>query len=93
MVEAFHGKDGQGMLPEGPFGARGDDCLGFSDYADVLVNRLRNPTAWPVGLGIYAQWGAGKVSETEELVEIDCTSLRFFCKNQLHFQHKAYIST
>lgn len=64
------------MLPEEQFKARDDECLGFSDYADVLANRLQNPTSWPVGLGIYAQWAAGKVNDSEVLVEIDRTSLR-----------------
>ena len=52
----------QEVLLEGPLSIRNRDCLGFGDYADVLVDRLQNPKAWPVGLGIYAQWGAGKAS-------------------------------
>jgi len=59
-AEAFPGKDDQGMLFEGPLKSRDHDCLGFDDYADVLGSRLQDPAAWPVGLGIYAQWGAGK---------------------------------
>ena len=43
MVEAFHEKDEQGMLLEGPFRARDCDYLGFSDYADVLLHQLQHP--------------------------------------------------
>ena len=57
----------QGVLLEGPPRARNGDCLGFGDYADVLVDRLRKPEAWPIGLGIFAQWGAGKASNPKEL--------------------------
>lgn len=60
-VEAFPVKEDQGMLFEGPLRTRDSDCLGFADYAEVLANRLKDPAAWPVGLGIFAQWGAGKV--------------------------------
>ena len=76
MVEAFHEKDEQGMLLEGPLRARDRDYLGFSDYADVLVNRLQDPAAWPVGLGIYAQWGAGKASKLEAYLKLNSTSYR-----------------
>ena len=61
------GKKQQGVLLEGPRRVQKEDCLGFDDYADVLVDRLREPEAWPVGLGIYAQWGGGKASNSEEL--------------------------
>ncbi|CAM9288617.1 unnamed protein product [Ectocarpus sp. 8 AP-2014] len=38
------------------------DILAFDKYANVLVDRLSDPDMWPVSLGIYAQWGAGKSS-------------------------------
>lgn len=47
-------KDSPGELEE-------QDKLSFKDYARVLVKRLSTPDTWPVSLGIYAQWGAGKV--------------------------------
>ncbi|CAM9330626.1 unnamed protein product, partial [Sphacelaria rigidula] len=37
------------------------DCLHFSDYADVIAEHVLAPGAWPVGVGILGQWGAGKV--------------------------------
>ena len=52
----------QRILPEAPLFSKSDDCLNFDDYADVLSDRVRDPRVWPVGVGIYAQWGAGKVS-------------------------------
>ena len=55
------------MLLEGPLRVSSKDYLGFGDYADVLVDRLQKPEVWPVGLGIFAQWGAGKASKSEEL--------------------------
>jgi len=66
-VEAFPVKEDQGMLFEGPLRTRDSDCLGFADYAEVLASRLQDPAAWPDGLGIFAQWGAGKVRWEENL--------------------------
>lgn len=59
---AFPQKYPQGVLLEAPVSAGTPDCLEFGDYADVLVERMTDPAAWPVGVGVYAQWGAGKVS-------------------------------
>lgn len=50
------------VLPETPLREPADDSLRFEDYAEVLVEHLRIPTVWPVGVGIYAEWGAGKSS-------------------------------
>lgn len=61
VASPFPEKGDQGVLLEGPLSTREQDCLDFGDYADVLVRRLSDSAAWPVGVGIYAQWGAGKV--------------------------------
>lgn len=58
-------KKQQGVVLEAPISADASDRLEFGDYADVLVERMTDPAAWPVGVGIYAQWGAGKVSPHE----------------------------
>lgn len=58
----FPTKEHQGVVPEAPISSDATDCLEFGDYADVLVERITDPAAWPVGVGVYAQWGAGKVS-------------------------------
>lgn len=42
-VEAFPGKDDQGMLLEGPLRTRDSDYLRFNDYAEVLADRLQDP--------------------------------------------------
>ncbi|CAN0386319.1 unnamed protein product, partial [Scytosiphon promiscuus] len=60
IASPFPEKGEQGVLLEGPVSDPTQDCLDFGDYADVLVRRLCNSAAWPVGVGIYAQWGAGK---------------------------------
>lgn len=40
---------------------RGDDRLGFKDYAAAFAALLRNPaTQPPLTIGIYASWGMGK---------------------------------
>lgn len=40
---------------------RGDDRLGFKDYAEAFAAVLRNPaTRPPLTIGIYAAWGMGK---------------------------------
>eukprot|EP00903_Cladosiphon_okamuranus_P022759 g20951.t1 len=55
------GTKDQHILLEAPI-SKDSDYLEFGQYAEVLTNRITNPTAWPVGVGIYAQWGAGKSS-------------------------------
>ncbi|CAM9533755.1 unnamed protein product, partial [Ectocarpus sp. 8 AP-2014] len=60
----FPTKEHQGVLLEAPVSSEGPDCLEFGDYADVLVERMTDPAAWPVGVGVYAQWGAGKSAPT-----------------------------
>ncbi|CAN0227177.1 unnamed protein product, partial [Scytosiphon promiscuus] len=45
-----------------------EDILAFDKYAEVLVERLRDPDMWPVSLGIYAQWGAGKVRNQDVIL-------------------------
>lgn len=56
-------KDGKGNGT--PSAQKDEDILAFDKYAEVLVERLRDPDMWPVSLGIYAQWGAGKVRNQE----------------------------
>ncbi|CAM9693883.1 unnamed protein product, partial [Laminaria digitata] len=59
-LRLFPTKERQGVLLEAPISADAPDCLEFVDYADVLVERMTDPAAWPVGVGVYTQWGAGK---------------------------------
>ncbi|CAN0148534.1 unnamed protein product [Ascophyllum nodosum] len=66
--EPFPRKKEQGVLLEGPLRVSSKDYLGFGDYADVLVDRLQKPEVWPVGLGIFAQWGAGKSTLCELII-------------------------
>lgn len=51
----------QGVLLEAPLTAKVHDFLRFEDYADVIAEHILAPNAWPVGVGIFAKWGAGKV--------------------------------
>ncbi|CAM9597767.1 unnamed protein product [Scytosiphon promiscuus] len=69
IASPFPEKGEQGVLLEGPVSDPKQDCLDFGDYADVLVRRLCNSAAWPVGVGIYAQWGAGKSSLVELMIQ------------------------
>ncbi|CAM9643523.1 unnamed protein product [Scytosiphon promiscuus] len=72
VVSPFPEKGDHGGLLEGPVSGSEQDHLGFGDYADVLARRLSDSAVWPVGVGIYAQWGAGKSS----LVELIITGLK-----------------
>ncbi|CAM9628063.1 unnamed protein product [Ectocarpus sp. 12 AP-2014] len=65
----FPTKEHQGVLLEAPVSSEGPDCLEFGDYADVLVERMTDPAAWPVGVGVYAQWGAGKSSLLQQIID------------------------
>lgn len=61
-LRLFPTAEHQRVLLEAPISGDASDRLEFVDYADVLVERMTDPAAWPVGVGIFAQWGAGKVS-------------------------------
>lgn len=73
----------RGSLLEVPLNDAVQDCLHFSDYADVIAEQILKPGTWPVGVGVLAQWGAGKV----------CTlvipSEKYFVPFHPHSPHRA----
>lgn len=49
------------ILLEVPLTDPEQDCLHFDDYASMIAEHILAPAALPVGVGIFAKWGAGKV--------------------------------
>lgn len=59
--QPFPSKVKPGALVEAPISTEEHDCLHFTAYAEAIAVHLRTYSAWPIGVGIFAQWGAGKV--------------------------------
>ena len=50
------------MLTDNPILKKNNDKFGFSPYAEILANCIRDTNNLPFCIGIFAEWGSGKSS-------------------------------
>jgi len=50
------------MLTDNPVLKKAEDQFGFSPYAKILADSIRDTDDLPFCIGIFAEWGSGKSS-------------------------------